>query len=73
MAQKVFKTGNSLAVTIPAGFARSVGVRPGDLVKTNARSENGELLFIFSGAKQLALLDTGVTKRKTKTKLNEKI
>lgn len=72
MSQKVFRTGNSLAVTIPADFARSVGVRPGDSVRANIRSENGELLFIFSGAKQLALLDGLVSKKKLRKKSDEK-
>lgn len=68
MSQKIFKTGNSLAVTIPANFVRSVGIRPGDSVKTNVKIEDGELLFIFSGAKQLTFLDTISIKREKKRK-----
>ena len=73
MSQKVFKTGNSLAVTIPADFARSVGIRPGDLVKASVKSENGELLFVFSGAKQLTLLDNITLKRKNKVRMSTKL
>lgn len=74
MAQKVFKTGNSLAVTIPSDFVRSVGIRAGDLVRTNVKMEDGELLFIFSGAKQLVLLDEFPRRKKIKlSKHNEKV
>ena len=73
MSQKVFRTGNSLAVTIPVDFARSVGVRPGDLVRTSSRTEKGQLIFVFSGVKQLALLGGYLNKEKSTNKKNEKI
>ncbi len=58
MTQKVFKTGNSLAVTIPADFAKSVGVKAGDKVKVLAYRENGKIQMTFSGAHQLLLVKT---------------
>ena len=68
MSQKVFKTGNSLAVTIPVDFAKSVGVRPGDLVRTTVQAESGELIFTFSGAKQLLLSEEFLGRKKNKKK-----
>lgn len=56
MTQKVIRTGNSLAVTVPAEFVRLVGVRAGDEVKTLIQSDKGEIVYLFSGAKQLPLL-----------------
>lgn len=55
MAQKVFKTGNSLAVTIPAGFISSVGVRSGDKVQVREEREKGRITYQFLGAQQLPL------------------
>jgi len=55
MAQKVIKTGNSLAVTIPAGFVKMVGIKLGDEVKVNLKPDKGVITYIFSGAKQLPL------------------
>ncbi|MBI4032907.1 MAG: AbrB/MazE/SpoVT family DNA-binding domain-containing protein [Candidatus Blackburnbacteria bacterium] len=55
MAQKVFKTGNSLAVTLPAGFASSVGIRAGDRVKVAQNPEKSRLTYQFSATTQLPL------------------
>lgn len=66
MAQKVIKTGNSLAVTIPADFVKMVGIRSGDEVKTALKPDKGEAVFIFSGAKQLPLAENFLSKRKSK-------
>jgi antitoxin component of MazEF toxin-antitoxin module len=56
MAQKVIKTGNSLAVTIPSDFVKSAGIRAGDEVKLLVKIDQGQLIYNFSGAKQLSLL-----------------
>lgn len=56
MLQKVIKTGNSLAVTIPAEFARNIGVKHGQEVKTNFDITTGVLKFTFPSASQLPLL-----------------
>jgi antitoxin component of MazEF toxin-antitoxin module len=55
MTQKVIRTGNSLAVTIPSEFVRVVGVRPSDGVKVEMEPDKGRITYYFSGAKQLPL------------------
>ncbi len=55
MTQKVIRTGNSLAVTIPSDFVKSVGVRPSDQVRVEIEQAKGEITYHFSGAKQLPL------------------
>ncbi len=64
MSQIVFKTGNSLAVTVPSDFAKSLGIRPGDLVRVNCEDDKGKLTFVFSGAKQLPLSETFLKRKK---------
>lgn len=64
MSQTVFKTGNSLAVTVPSVFVKSLGIRPGDLVKVNCEEDKGKLTFLFSGAKQLVLQGVSLRTRK---------
>lgn len=66
MTQKVIKTGNSLAVTVPAEFVKMVGIRAGDEVKTALKPDKGEAIFIFSGAKQLPLGENFLSKRVTR-------
>lgn len=63
MSQKVIKTGNSLAVTVPSDFVKSVGVRVGDNVKVETKVDKGEIIYFFSGAKQLPLLETLIKKK----------
>jgi len=53
--QKIIRTGNSLAVTIPADFVRSLGVKAGREVKVQTDPGTGRVVFTFSGAKQLPL------------------
>ena len=52
MAQKIIRTGNSLAVTIPSEFVKSMGIRAGDEVKVHIKFDKGEINYLFSGAKQ---------------------
>lgn len=54
--QKIFRTGNSLAVTIPIGFVKMVGVRPGDMAEIEIKPETGKVTYRFSGNKQLPLM-----------------
>jgi len=51
MAQKIIKTGNSAAVTIPANFVKDLGIRIGDPVKVKLDPENNKIIYIFSGTK----------------------
>jgi len=62
--QKVIKTGNSLALTIPAEFVKSIGIKAGDDVKVTLEPEKGRIICNFSGAKQLPLSQNFVKKRK---------
>jgi len=58
MQQKVIKTGNSVALTIPASFAHDLGIHAGDSVKTTLQPENGKIIFTFSGSKQMSLAES---------------
>jgi len=62
--QKIIKTGNSLAVTIPADFVKLIGVKAGDRVKVEIEPEKGRVICSFSGVKQLPLSQNFVKKRK---------
>ena len=55
MDQKVIKTGNSLAITVPANFVKLVGVRPGETIKVSVDPGKGKMTCIFPGIKQLPL------------------
>lgn len=55
MIQKVIKTGNSTAVTIPSAFVKDLGIRIGDQVKVQVDPEKGRVIYLFSGVKQLPL------------------
>lgn len=63
--QKVIKTGNSLAVTIPSFFVKIIGIKSGDEVRVKAVPEKGEVIYIFSGVQQLPLVKS-FAKRKRK-------
>jgi antitoxin component of MazEF toxin-antitoxin module len=56
MDQKVLRTGNSLAVSIPAEFAKALGVQAGDTVKIKPDAVKGVLTYTFRGSGQLTLL-----------------
>lgn len=55
MQQKVMKVGNSIGVTVPAKFVKSVGIKVGDMVKVKTVLETGQVIYTFKGAKQLSL------------------
>jgi len=63
--QTIIRTGNSLAVTIPSGFVKMVGIKPGDEVLVNIEPETGRVTYSFSGSKQLSL-SQNFAKRKVK-------
>jgi len=66
MTQKVIRTGNSLAVTVPSDFVKSVGIRAGDKVLVEATYDKGEITYFFAGAKQLPLSENFLKTRKLK-------
>lgn len=57
MSQRVLKTGNSLAVTIPSKFVKALGVRRGDEVKIEKRIDKGSLTLHFKGVQQLPITE----------------
>ena len=52
------KVGNSIGVTIPVKFIKSVGIKPGDLVEVRTVLETGQVIFTFKGTKQLSLANS---------------
>lgn len=62
--QKIIKTGNSLAVTIPAEFVKAVGVKAGRQVQVIAQPETGQMIYTFSGTKQLVLSKNFIKKKR---------
>lgn len=66
MAQKVIRTGNSAAVTIPADFMKDLGIRIGDPVKVRIDRDQGRIIFSFSGVKQLPLSENFLHRQQRK-------
>lgn len=54
--QKIIKTGNSLAITIPAKFVKITGLKPGDRVQININAQKGNLQCTFLDIRQLHLV-----------------
>lgn len=57
MKHKIMQVGNSLGITIPAQFVKAVGLRPGDTVEVLEKPQRGEVIYKFSGIKQLMITD----------------
>lgn len=55
MTQKIIRTGNSAAVTIPFEIMQSLNLKIGDEVKAKMDFERGALTFIFPEVRQLRL------------------
>ncbi len=49
------RVGNSIGVTVPSKFVKSVGVKVGDNVRVKTKLETGQVIYSFKGAKQLSL------------------
>ena len=49
------KVGNSLGVTVPANFVKSVGVVRGNQVRVKTIPEKGKIIYYFDGICQLPL------------------
>jgi antitoxin component of MazEF toxin-antitoxin module len=56
MKQKVIKAGNSLAVTIPSKFAKTIGIKLATDVEVELEPETGKMVLTFSGVRQLTLV-----------------
>jgi antitoxin component of MazEF toxin-antitoxin module len=63
MIQKIVKTGNSLAITIPSKFAKLVGLKAGDRVRSEVMTETNTITFTFLDTRQLSLTDTFMEKK----------
>lgn len=53
--QKVVRTGNSLAITLPAKFIRTLGVKAGDKVEVSYSFDQTSVTYVFREARQLTL------------------
>ena len=64
--QKIFKTGNSLAVTLPFRLVNQLGLKPGQEVEMKVNLERLRVSYKFRGVKQLSLLGVGGKKGKNR-------
>jgi antitoxin component of MazEF toxin-antitoxin module len=55
MKQKIIKVGNSIGVTIPSSFVKAAGLTPGETVEVKVNVQRGEVVYKFSGSKQMLL------------------
>jgi len=62
--QKIIRSGNSLVVTIPSRFVHAIGIKTGQEVKVEVLPEVGQVVYTFSGTKQLPLSKNFVKKRR---------
>jgi antitoxin component of MazEF toxin-antitoxin module len=56
LTESVVKTGNSLAVVVPAPFVRKLGVRPKDRVNVHIDTMKGRITYTFTNMRQLPLV-----------------
>lgn len=64
MRRKIIRTGNSLAVTIPAKFAKQIGAELGDEVKYRLNEQESKMeVFFLRRPKQISLF----SKKKVET------
>jgi len=68
MGQKIIKAGNSAAVTVPSEFIRTVGAKIGDTVEVRTVPEKGQVIYTFSGVRQLAIQSTLLRRQQTSAK-----
>lgn len=62
--QKIIRSGNSLVVTVPSHFVQAIGIKAGQEVKVEVLPEAGQVVYTFSGTKQLPLSKNFVKKRR---------
>jgi antitoxin component of MazEF toxin-antitoxin module len=55
MGQKIIRTGNSIAVTLPSKLVKALGLKSGDPVEVKVNYIKGEVVFKFPSARQLPL------------------
>jgi len=65
MKRRVIKTGNSLAVTIPAEFVKEVGIKEGDEVECESEVQESRIRLKFlKKPKQISLFATRKSKKR---------
>lgn len=55
MKQKVFRSGHSLAVVVPASFVKDIALKAGDEVKVIVHAQKGRVVYNFPNNTQLPL------------------
>lgn len=55
MEQKIIRTGNSAAVTIPSDFFKAMNLRIGDVAKARTDCQKAKITYTFPGARQMTL------------------
>jgi antitoxin component of MazEF toxin-antitoxin module len=53
---KIIRSGNSLAITIPAKFAKKLGIKAGDEVSCKTDPHRGKMIIAFKNIRQLSLI-----------------
>ena len=66
MTQKIIRTGNSAAVTIPAEFVAALSLRIGDQVEAKMDYKRGTITFKFLNGRQLVLGESARPPKKGK-------
>jgi antitoxin component of MazEF toxin-antitoxin module len=56
MEQKIIRTGNSAAVTIPSEFFKGMSLRIGDVAKAKMDYQKARITYTFPGARQMVLV-----------------
>ncbi len=64
MTQKIIKTGNSAAVTIPVEMMKSLNLQVGDKAEAKMSFEEGSITYVFPEIRQLRLEEAKRVKRK---------
>ena len=59
--RKVIKTGNSLAITLPAKMIKDINLKEGDIAQVRINRTRSSITFIFFGhPRQLSLIEKSV-------------
>lgn len=53
--QKIIKTGNSLALTLPARLVKTLGLKAGDRATISVSTDQTEITYRFYEVRQLSL------------------
>lgn len=64
MDQKIIRTGNSAAVTIPANFLKALNLKVGDRTQAKCNFDKEMVIYSFPDARQLRLADWPKTRKK---------